>query len=58
MENSRLRYQKYGFNYDYDFYRGQSMSNGSIYGWSGHIFDFLTLGPVTGKLANARKIKS
>ena len=52
IENSRSRYQKYGFNYDYDFYRGKSMFNGSIFGWNGHDKLGFTVGPVRGNLAN------
>ena len=56
IENSRSRYQKYGFNYDYDFYRGKSMFNGSVFGWNGHNEFGLTLGPVRGNFANKGKI--
>ena len=50
MENSRSRFQRYGYKHDYDFFIGKSMFNESIYGWEGHNKFDMTLGPVKGKL--------
>ena len=50
IANRSSRFQMYGYQHAYDFYRGKSMFNGSLYGWEGHNKFQKTLGPVRGKL--------
>ena len=48
LNDTRSRYQRFGYkNYD-DFFRGKSMFNGSLYGWAGHDQNGSVLGSVEG----------
>ena len=48
--NSSDRYQKVGYYYDVDFFKGKSMFNDTIYGWSGHTENGSTISNVQGNI--------
>ena len=49
IHNISDRYQKVGYYYDVDFFKGKSMYNDSIYGWKGHTANGSTIASVQGK---------
>ena len=55
-ENEEKMLHALGYTYIFDFYRGQSMYNESIYGWNGHTMNGTTLASVESRiLFNFRK---
>ena len=44
------RYQKVGYHNDVDFFKGKSMFNDSLYGWSGHTENGSTFSNVQGPI--------
>ena len=47
--NSTARYTSVGYENAYDFFKGVSMYNKSLYGWSGHYKNGSTIASVKGK---------
>ena len=54
-QNEDEMLQALGYRYMRDFYRGKSMYNGSLIGWSGHTEDGKTLGTVDGRVEETKK---
>ena len=50
QKNESTRYQRFGYDNEYDFFSGKSMFNGSIIGWAGHKEDGSTHGSVKGEI--------
>ena len=51
LNDSKTRYQKFGYKNGYSFFMGSSMFNKSLYGWAGHSENGSVLGNVEGKLS-------
>ena len=47
-ENTNDRYQKFGYEYVWDYFKGESMYNKSFVGWAGHTKNGSTFGSVDG----------
>ena len=50
IDDNDERYNKVGYKDSYEFFLGQSMFNGSVYGWNGHQENGSTLGTVEGDI--------
>ena len=48
LNDTRSRYQRFGYRHYGDFFRGRSMYNDSVYGWAGHSKNGSVLGNVEG----------
>ena len=48
--NSSDRYRNLGYSNSYNFFKGRSRFNRSLYGWSGHTENGLTIANVEGKM--------
>ena len=50
LNDTRSRYQRFGYKHYANFFRGLSMFNDSLYGWAGHSKNGSVLGNVEGKM--------
>ena len=48
FDRSNVRFQNYGYSYDFDYFIGQSMYNNSLFGWNGHTKNGSTIGSFEG----------
>ena len=49
IQNTTVKFQKYGYKNDFWYYNGQSMYNSSLFGWNGHTKDGKTIASYEGR---------